>query len=171
MKTTRLPYLFFLLALILAACGGNSAPESTTATADEGTPAPSDGGTTATEIVIRPVGNELRFEQTAISVEAGQQVTLVLENVADSPAMIHNIVVLNSNEDDVVNRVGMTSVTAGEANNFVPDDEAVLASTPLARPGETVRVTFTAPSEPGNYRYICTYIGHYVAMQGTMTVS
>ena len=171
MKTTRLSYLFLLLALILAACGGNTTPESNTTTADDSTPATSDGGTTATEIVIRPVGNELRYEQTAITVEAGQEVTLVFENIATSPAMVHNVVVLSSNEDDVVNRVGMAGMTAGEAKNYVPDDEAVLAYTPLAKPGETVRVTFTAPSEPGSYRYICTFPGHYAVMQGTMTVS
>ncbi len=48
---------------------------------------------------------------------------------------------------------------------------AILAHTPMSTPGETVQVTFTAPSEPGTYRYICTYPGHYVMMQGTMTVT
>ena len=171
MKTTRLPYLFSLLALILAACGGNTTPESNTTTADEGPAATADGGTSATEIVIRPVGNELRYEQTAFSVEAGQEIILVFENVATSPAMVHNVVVLTSNEDDDVNRVGVAGMAAGEANSYVPDDEAVLAYTPLAKPGETVRVTFTVPSEPGSYRYICTFPGHYAVMQGTMTVS
>ena len=52
----------------------------------------------------------------------------------------------------------------------MPDDDAVLAATDMSEPGETVSVTITAPSEPGDYRYICTFPGHYTVMQGTMTV-
>lgn len=150
-----------LFALGLVACGGSA----------DGNGA-ADGGTTGSdEIVIQPVGDEMRFEQTEFSVEAGQEVTIVFENTATSPAMQHNVVVLTSDDDADVNRVGQEALAAGEANEYIPDDDAVLAYTPLAQPGETVRVTFTAPSEPGSYRYICTFPGHYMVMQGTMNVT
>jgi len=42
--------------------------------------------------------------------------------------------------------------------------------TEVAKPGETVEVTFTAPEEPGAYTYLCTYPGHWATMQGTMRV-
>jgi azurin len=83
--------------------------------------------------------------------------------------MEHNVVILTSDDDTVVNRVGQAAMGAAD-NEYVPDDEAVLAATGMAAPGETVSVTFTAPSEPGTYRYICTFPGHYAVMQGTMTV-
>lgn len=160
--------LLFLLVIGLAACGGSDGTQDTTGTAGQ-TGATDTGG--ATEIVIQPVGNEMRYAETSFSVEAGQEVTIVFENVATSPAMQHNVVILNSNDDAVVNRVGQAGIEAGEANEYVPEDEAIIAHTPLAQPGETVEVTFTAPSEPGEYRYICTFPGHYMVMQGTMTVN
>jgi azurin len=56
------------------------------------------------------------------------------------------------------------------SNAYVPEDDAVLAATDLAKPGETVTLTFTAPNEPGEYAYICTFPGHYAMMQGVMRV-
>ena len=86
---------------------------------------------------------------TSFTVQAGQTVNLTLENVATLDVMLHNVVILSSNEDDVANRVGMAALVAGEASGFIPDDQAILAYTPLAQPGETVQVTFEAPAEPG----------------------
>jgi azurin len=120
-------------------------------------------------VVIEPVGNQLLFEQDELSVEAGQQVTIVFKNTATSPAMEHNVIVLNDNSDATINRVGQAALSAA-ANEYIPEDDAVLAATPLAKPGETVEVTFTAPSEPGQYSYICTFPGHYAMMRGVMTV-
>ena len=150
-----------LLAVVLSACGGSS----------DGAGSGEASSNELGEVVIQPVGNEMKFDKTSFSVAAGEEVTIVFENVATSPAMQHNVVVLTTDDDADVNRVGQAAVAAGESAEYVPDDEAVLASTPLAQPGETVRVTFTAPSEPGTYRYICTFPGHYMVMQGTMTVT
>lgn len=185
---------FVIVAFALAACGGSasenaaggdaSASEAasptqavspTQAASPSQSASPSGAASTSDavadgEVLIKPVGNEMRFEQTSFTVEAGQEVTLTFENVATSPAMQHNVVILNSDDDADVNRVGQAAISAGAASDFVPEDAAVLAYTPLAQPGETVEVTFTAPSEPGAYRYICTFPGHYMVMQGTMTV-
>lgn len=153
---------FSLIAFGLAACGGEASDQETAASEAA---ALSEG-----EILIQPIGNEMRYEQTEFTVEAGQEVTIVFENLATSPAMQHNVVVLTSDDDEDANRVGREGMAAGAAAEYVPDDPAVLAYTSMAQPGETVRVTFTAPSEPGRYRYICTFPGHYALMQGTMIV-
>ena len=162
----RLVSLLLALALIplVAGCGGEdgSAPSSNGAeTASEGA---------VTEITIQPVGNQMKYEQTEFTVPAGEEITITFENTATSPAMQHNVVVLNTNDDAVVNRVGQAGTAAAD-NDYVPDDDAVLAATDMSEPGETVSVTFTAPSEAGDYRYICTFPGHYTVMQGTMTVT
>jgi azurin len=151
--TSRFKQILTVVAfsVALAACGGR---------ADR-----------AAEVRIRPVGNEMRFEQTEFTVRPGQQVRLVMENTATSIAMHHNIVVLNTTDGDVVNRVGLAALEAGEAADYIPQDASILAYTPMAAPGETTEVTFTAPMEPGTYLYICTYPGHYMMMQGTMTVT
>lgn len=127
---------------------------------------PSASGTAEVVVEIRTVGDEMRYEPTEFTVRPGQQVRLVLENRATSPSMKHNVVILRDRE--AVTRVGMAAISAGPEKAFVPDDSAVLAFTPLAEPGETTEVVFTAPTEPGDYIYICTFPGHYLAMQGTM---
>ncbi|MEL7362531.1 MAG: plastocyanin/azurin family copper-binding protein [Bacteroidota bacterium] len=148
-----------VLAATLAACGGG-ADSSEAAGGDY-----PDGA-----IVIQPVGNEMRYAQTEFTVDAGQEVTVVFENTATSPAMQHNVLILNSDNDEDVERVGIAGMTAGD-NGYVPDDPAVFAYTPMSQPGQTVQVTFTAPTEPGRYRYICTFPGHYSIMQGVMIVA
>ena len=83
--------------------------------------------------------------------------------------MIHNIVVLTT--DSVKRPLGLVWQRSQQGSyGLCPEDEAILAYTPMANPGETVEVTFTAPSEPGNYRFICTYPGHFATMQGVLVV-
>lgn len=148
MKPSFFASLAALAVLVLTGCGG--------------------GGNT---VILTPVGNEMRFEQTSFTVQPGETVTLTFNNTATIEAMTHNVVLLNDDDDATVARVGQEGMTAGEANAYVPDDPAILAHTALAKPGETVSVTFTAPTTPGTYRYICTFPGHYMMMQGTMTVA
>jgi azurin len=124
----------------------------------------------ATTVTVEPEGNQLLFADTEFTVAPGQEVTIVFNNTATSAAMQHNVVVLDTMDDSVINRVGQAAIQAGPDKEYVPDDPSVLAYTPIAKPGETVEVTFTAPEEPGKYRYLCTFPGHYVTMQGTMIV-
>jgi azurin len=59
------------------------------------------------------------------------------------------------------------------ATDYLPASKKsfVLANTTLAGGGETVKVTFTAPTEPGEYTYICSFPGHYMAgMKGVFVV-
>ena len=123
------------------------------------------------EVTVRPVGNQMKYETTEFTVQPGQQVRIIFENTASSPAMSHNVVVLNTNDPEVVDRVGQAALSAGEGTGYIPADKAIIANTAMSKPGETVEVTFTAPEEPGDYTYICTFPGHYTTMQGTMYVS
>ena len=158
-------YLFVaVLAVALAACGGNGDDA-----ADDTDPMDFSQQDEA-EVTIQPVGDQMQFEQTEFTVRAGQSVTITMDNIATSPAMVHNVLVANTNDDDVVSRVANAALDAGEDADYIPDDDAVLASTAQAGPGEVTEVTFTAPDEPGEYTYICTYPGHYTAMVGTMVV-
>lgn len=118
-------------------------------------------------ITLTPAGNEMEFAETEFSVQAGQTVTVVFENTATSPAMVHNVVVLNTSDEEAVKNIGQA---AASASNYVPDDPRVIAATDVADPGETTEVTFRAPEAPGEYTYVCTYPGHYVSMYGTMRV-
>jgi len=47
----------------------------------------------------------------------------------------------------------------------------VVASTPLAGPGETVDITFKVPAAAGTYPFMCTFPGHFTAgMKGNLVV-
>lgn len=175
--------LALALTVLLAACGGDpadrpanepTAPPAaepvTEAVTETAVPAAEPSGKLADgvrTVTVTPKGDEMLFEQTSLTVTAGETVRLVFDNTATSPAMQHNVVIVTG--ADVINRVGQAALNAS-ATAYVPDDEAVIAATPLAAPGETVEVTFTAPAEPGTYAYICTFPGHYMMMQGTLTV-
>ncbi len=157
MFSRLLPLLFSLplLTLGLTGCGGAEAD-------------PNPGAVFA--VTITPAGNQMKFEQTEFTVNAGTEITLTFNNTATSAAMEHNVVLLTDNSSDTIDRVGQAAMSAS-ANAYVPDDDAVLAATDLAKPGETVTMTFTAPSAPGEYAYVCTFPGHYAMMQGTMHVT
>jgi azurin len=119
------------------------------------------------EVVIQSIGNELKFAQTVFTVKTGEKVRLVFDNKATVQGMSHNVVILT--DEKAIDRVGVAAIAAVE-NDYIPEDKAILFHTPLAAPGETVEMTFTAP-KPGTYYYTCTFPGHYVLMRGVMKVT
>jgi len=140
-----LAVLVLFASVLLAACGKGTA-----------------------ELNIASVGETMAYDQTNLTVKAGQKVHLVLTNHATSQAMKHNWVLVQPGKEDEVATAGMT---AGEGKNYVqPGDGNVIAHTPISQPGGQTEVTFTAPAA-GTYPYICTYPGHYKTMHGTLTVT
>jgi azurin len=105
----------------------------------------------------------MSFAVGEIVAPAGATVRLVIDNTeTTSPAMVHNVVVVET--ERAIERVGQAAATAPDN---IPDDDAILAYTPLARPGQRTAVVFTMPP-PGRYPFICTYPGHFRFMQGTL---
>lgn len=165
-----LPFVFFL-AVSLIGCGGDSSSDDATTESNEtSTTQSSASGEVDQTINIKPKGNQMQYQTTEFTVAPGQTIRIVMENVATSPSMEHNVVVINSIEDEVFERVGEGGMSAGSANDYIPEDDAIIAYTPMAKPGETVEVTFTVPQETGEYGYLCTFPGHWATMQGTMHV-
>ena len=111
----------------------------------------------------------MAFLEVEVTAKAGSQVKVIFDNVATNPAMLHNVVFLNVGPDDqaTVQRVGMAAMRAGDAEQFIPDDDAIVAATPMALPGQKTEVVFTVPP-PGDYVYICTYMGHFMTMKGVL---
>jgi hypothetical protein len=64
----------------------------------------------------------------------------------------------------------MPMPTDPNAKAFVPDSPLVLYATRLVKEGETEQLGFTAPQQPGEYIYVCTFPGHWVRMYGVMLV-
>lgn len=170
-RLSILPFVL-LLSVALVGCGGSDSSSSDEASSSESTTTQSSTSSEEVDqtITIQPQGNQMKYRQTEFTVAPGETIELVFENTATSPSMVHNVVLLNSTEDAVFERVGEGGMSAGSANDYVPEDDAIIAYTEVAQPGETVSVTFTVPEEPGEYGYVCTYPGHWATMQGTMYV-
>ena len=104
-----------------------------------------------------------------ITAKAGSQLKVVMDNIATNPGMRHNFVLLNVGPEDTatIESIGIGAIQAGEAKDYIPDSKAILAYTPMANAGERTEVVFTVPP-PGDYSYICTYLGHYIQMRGVL---
>ncbi len=121
------------------------------------------------EIQIATVANEMKFDKTALTVPAGAEVHVVLKNNATMSTLPHNWVLVKTGTEASVAAAGLKR---GDPAGYIDTmDRDMLAFTPLAKPGETTEVTFTAPSETGTYPYICTMPGHYMLMKGLLTVT
>ena len=120
-------------------------------------------------VLIRPVPHLIIFDRTQIYVEAGKPFELVFENVDIMP---HNLVMAQPGQLAKVGVAGeaMAADPNAYAKNFVPSLPEVLKATKLLQPGQTERILITAPSEAGDYPYVCTFPGHWTRMNGVMHV-
>lgn len=126
----------------------------------------------AKEVKITADKTLFLYDIKEFSVKAGEKVKVVLVNPADSVnRQPHNILIVKPGKKDVV---GMAANAGMSDPNFlqnpVPKSEDILHASKLAQPGEEVVLEFTAPSEPGDYPYLCTYPGHWAIMNGIMKV-
>jgi uncharacterized cupredoxin-like copper-binding protein len=118
---------------------------------------------------IQTIPEKLTFDVRWFAVEAGSAVQIVLFN---PDAMPHNLIVSAPGSLEAVGTAGgaMPMPTDPEAKAFVPDLPSVLFSTKLVKEGDTERLGFTAPKQPGEYVFVCTFPGHWVRMYGVMLV-
>lgn len=170
-------FLFFLISVFILSCGDSSQqkPEDKTGGSsflqDEEVYDPKmiNPDAPITEVTLTATGNtmaEMKFDKKEIRVPAGCTVKLSLINQSTDTSMQHNFVLI---EKDAADKVGMEGVKAGAANNFVPDLPAVLVASRITLPGESLIMSFPAPPK-GEYKFICTYPGHYQMMQGSFVV-
>ncbi|MAQ91021.1 MAG: dehydrogenase [Rhodopirellula sp.] len=120
-------------------------------------------------IVIRPVPHRMIYDRPHIYVQAGKPVEIVFENVDIMP---HNLLVTvpGAREEVGILAEKLGATPEGLAKEFVPDSDKVLFSTGMLQAGQQQRLQITAPSEVGEYSYVCTFPGHWRTMYGTMHV-
>jgi len=157
MRIPRLATALALLSLLLAACGGGdssgsdptAATTSTTSTATTATTVPtSTTATTASTASTAPsepleitvIANALAFDTDVITIKAGQEVTVTLNNKDSTADDGHNI-----------------HFFVGERDILTPIEEAPSVDS----------VTFTIDT-PGEYDFFCDT--HLVEMQGKLIV-
>ena len=114
----------------------------------------------------------MKYSVTKIEASPGEKITVTLKNAGSLPkaAMAHNWVLLNAGTDP--NAYARLAVNAA-ANNYQPSSlsSRVIATIPLLDPGESGSVTFTAPTAPGSYPFLCSFPAHCGAgMNGVLIV-
>jgi len=110
------------------------------------------GGPTTT---INVTMTDFQFTPNQFTVPAGQEITL---NVTNTGAVVHNFIIM---------KLGTTAGATYEDD----DDANVYWGERDIQPGGDFSVTFTAPTEPGEYEVVCRTEGHIASgMVGKLIV-
>lgn len=126
-------------------------------------------------VAVHISGNDqMQYDKTEFTVPAGATVTLTFEHTGKMAVNImgHNVTILKKGEDAVKFGKDITGKDGTLENDYLPPamKDRVLTHTKLIGGGEKTVDTFTAPTEPGKYAFLCTFPGHYMTMHGVMIV-
>lgn len=151
-------------SLLLAGCGQKDQAAVPVAS----TPAAS--GAATFEVTAN---DTMKFNITRLEVKAGQEVKITLTNVGNMPkaAMGHNLVILKKGADA---KAYVDAAVTAMATDYMPAALAdqVIAHTKLLGPKQSEEITFKAPTEPGEYPFVCSFPAHYLSgMKGVLVVN
>ena len=98
---------------------------------------------------------DFQFTPNQFTVPAGQEITI---NVTNTGAVVHNFIIM---------KLGTTAGATYEED----DDANVYWGEKDIQPGGDLSVTFTSPTEPGEYEVVCRTEGHIASgMIGKLVV-
>ena len=124
-----------------------------------------------TVILLRTLMDQTRYDKRLIVVETGKRVEIVLENEDFMP---HNLVIAVPGAREEIglaaDRMPTPTRPDSQGRYYVPPSPKVLYATKLLEPGQTEKLNFEAPAEPGDYPYLCTFNGHWRRMYGHLLV-
>lgn len=116
---------------------------------------------------VNTVVEQMRYDVKELTVKAGKKVKVIFNN---PDALPHNLVLVKPGTADAVAMAAIQLGADGFTKKFIPDSKDILAHTDLVDGGETEELEFTAPTEPGNYSFVCTFPGHASLMRGVLKV-
>lgn len=111
----------------------------------------------------------LQYAQKLLEAKPNEALAWKLRN---TDVMPHNLVLVKPGSMQSVGEASFQMLNdpkAGE-KHYVPDSTEVIAYIPVINPGAEHILHFRAPAEPGDYPYICTFPGHWMAMNGILRV-
>ena len=115
-------------------------------------------------------GNDLmKYDKEELTVKAGQEVTLTFRHIGKIgiKVMGHNFVLLKPGTS--IPEFSAAAATAGEAGDWIANEDQIIAHTKMIGGGQSTSVTFTAPAA-GTYDFICSFPGHSGLMKGKFIV-
>jgi len=149
--------------LFLAGCGPKNEAAAT---------APAAPAADAAAVFEFTANDSMKYNLTRIEVKAGQDVTVSLTNMGSMPkaAMAHNWILLKKGTDP---KAFTDAAVMAASSDYVPAAMAgqIIAHTKLLGPKQTDEIKFKAPTEPGEYVFLCSFPAHYLSgMHGVLVV-
>jgi azurin len=147
MRIVRKVYLLILALVLSAAAAGPLAAQKAPA-----------------RTVVITANDDMKFNLTEITAKPGDVIKVRLLAIGTAPrsSMRHNFVLLQmgTNQIDFVEAAAKSPAT-----DYIPASmkSTILAQTIMIDNGQSAEVTFTVPSKPGNYPFMCTFPGHMAA--------
>lgn len=125
--------------------------------------------TTPDAVLKIAAGPNLTYSTPTLRAKAGQTIQLTFTNPDVVP---HNWVLLKPGKLAVVGDLANKLVADPEAalNQYVPASDDVLAYTDIVDPKKEFSIYFQVPDQPGRYPYLCSFPGHWMAMNGELIV-
>ncbi|HEV7282983.1 MAG TPA: GDSL-type esterase/lipase family protein [Pirellulaceae bacterium] len=119
-------------------------------------------------VTIETAGN-LSFATRTLRVRAGEAIALTLSNPDVVP---HNWALIRPGSLEAVGTLADRLISDPDAalRHYVPETDDVLAYVDVVSPREKSTIWFKAPKQPGRYPYLCTFPGHWKAMNGELIV-
>jgi azurin len=116
--------------------------------------------------------DQMRFSTKKIEGKVGVPMEITIKHIGKIPkaSMSHNMVILKPGAMPPM--ISMKCAQAKDNNYIATDAEskaAIVAYSPQLGPGESHVIKFT-PKEAGNYKYFCSFPGHFSEMQGVIVV-
>jgi cytochrome c oxidase subunit II len=118
------------------------------------------------------IPNAMKFDKSELTVKAGSKVALLFANKAC--ALQHNFLLLKPGSQEALGKLADNLQAAPDALSrlYIPDSPDVLVKpNKLIGIGQSDLIEFAAPTEPGEYPYICTFPGHWRLMHGVLKVT
>ena len=112
----------------------------------------------------------LKYDKEMIKAKAGEGLELKFVNM---DGIQHNLVLIKPGTAEKVGTAAdkMMSDPNAAKKHYVPDMPEILEFTPVLASEEAFIIHLRAPSEPGDYPYICTFPGHWRVMKGVLRVT
>ncbi len=124
----------------------------------------------ATIIKVGVIPHEMKFNVSTFTVKAGQPVVIDFEN---KDFMQHNLVISKPGTLETVGKAAddLARDPKGIEQQYVPVMPEIIVASKLVDPDNLESLMFIAPSQPGQYPFICTVPGHWRIMNGVMIVN
>jgi len=127
-------------------------------------------------LTVTATANTLQFVEKTLTAKAGKPIVILFKNPdpltvipegATKGAMGHNFVLCKPGTLEAVAKLAMTAMDT----DYIPETDDIIAHTKMLYLGQSDVASIEEPLEPGEYPYVCTFPGHYIAMKGVLTIT